>query len=1430
MGERLLYSLTMATRHTRSGDERRPRPRRRLGLFTLAVLAMVGGLIWFAPTAIVLTDLRDKPLEAIFSGIDGRVTSRAAAWRWWDSIEYRDVVLRDREGRPLVAVPRVVIDRGLVQLLLHPTDLGAVRLIGGEALVEVRRGGSTIEDVLAPWLAAAMQSTSVPVSFELEVVDANVELGDLERNDAWRITDLLAAGTMRPDATLAGWTISGRTRHTGTPLRDLNAAANRIASDRVQDSAGPVPSGAHAGDQAGGEDPIPRSARLDRTTVAAGATAILARDGGWSVSSPETPAVTAPRTLAVAATRLPLGVSSIFATRFDAAHALDGLADVRLDITLPAPPGEGPPRNRQTQSPNQPSQGPGVRVAGVVSGSQLAICRADTLAARITLDRGEMPIDLSIDGDRITVRSLKVASPLFKAEAAGRIRMPAGGTWDWFEALVAENFSVAADIDLAAAARAMPGGLAVRPDVRVTGGQLQLTAVSRPDGNERVLEIRASSRDLAAVQSIVATSHDHTRDHQGADVTPGVGSGPDPAHQPAKQQPGKTQERLLRWNEPFTAWLRGRRGSARGDRLRIEEARIASPAIEVSAFGNSESSTVQWTLDLDRLVSEAGEVLDIEGMSLAGTVRGRLDLQRVPATAASHAVLSASLSNFELVRTGRPAWRDAELSITAEGSGGMAGGAVLIDQGHAAVSAADDGLEVTLTGGALVNLWPLVAGRMPLDDPWLRAAPGSQAIAADCSLSGDLTRWQSRWEGLLPATALRDMELGGFVKASAALAAEGDSWQITRAGGEVEKLTVQVSGRQISEPRAVVTAAGRWNPATGQVDISSAEVLTPTLSLRTGGLALLPDQRSPTVAGGGRLDAIVDRLRGKLQWQTDVSRLERWLALPAAVERWPASGRAWGTVEVLETPIGMNLLVEATGSQLAIFSTQASARPGSPMGPQSGPQDGTQREVIVGDAAVVTNGREATATVPLWSEPRATLVLEVTCPPGQLPERMTVNQLKLESSTLAVAAAGSIGELSTRRLVDLGGSVAYDWEQMSRLLTPWTGGRLRLAGGGARPFTLRGPLGQLVATGAAVPGDSDTQPLPLPEDWLAAARGTGTDRQPEKIARVALPRSASLRGSDPLADRLRAVSITTSAAWTAAEVAGFQFAPGEMPVRLFEGQLALGPFDLAASGGRLRGSPWLRLLPAPGELIIPPGRCLDRVVLTQQLCDRWVNWLVPLIGNATQTQGLMSVDLAGARLPLADPFGGEASGQLIFENLESTPGEQVRPLVNLIVKLQSAIDPRFAFGDKAVLLRVRPEPVSVRLADRRLWHEGLVIDAGQLVIRSAGSVAADGALAMVVEVAFRGDIIGATPVVGKLLRTPLVIPLKGTVSRPQFDAREMDLIIGRIVENTTEAVIGPQLSRGLETLFGNPQPPEATLPVGPAASGQGTLQFPQPGQ
>ncbi|MFO0190834.1 MAG: hypothetical protein ACK54F_06255 [Planctomycetia bacterium] len=1307
-------------RHSRAFGGGPPRRRRR-GIVWLAGVLALG---WLVPHVIALTPLRDEPLRLAFAGIDGRLASRSATWAWVRGIEYRDIVLYDRADRPVVVVQRAVVDRGLLSLLFHPTHLGTVRLIGGEALVEVRRGGSNLEDILAPYLASMAQAQALPVSFDLEVVDGALELVDLERQDTWRITDLVAAGTVHPGAEIAGWTVSGRVQHAGEPVLDLARVALEPATTNAATA-------------------IP--ARLDRATIAAGATATLARDGGWSVSSPEAvPA--APRSLVLAGTRVPLGISSVWATRFAHDHLLDGLADLRLDITLP--PADAPAEQTGASS----------RVFGMVTGSQLAVCRSDTLEEVLAIDRLEMPLDVSTDGRTLTIRSLKASSPLFKAEASGRIGLPRTTSWEWAESLIADDFAVAADIDLTAAAGAIPGGLAVRPDVRVTAGQVQFTAVSKADGHDRVLEVRATSEDLAAVQG----------------------------------------ERQLRWNEPFSAWLRGRRGTVKGEPFRVEEARIASPAIELSATGTSESSSVQWTIDLDRLVQEAAEVLDLSGTKITGTARGRIDIVATEDRTASTAKISAGLSNFVWTAPGRSTWSDEEISLEAEAAGSLSGAAVLVDSAHAIVAAAEDRLEMTLTGGAIVNPGGFFAVGAQAAAPWLRAAPNADGLSADWSLAGDLARWQPRIEAVLPGVANAGLRFGGTVRASAALAARGDIWQVTRAGAEIEKLTANDATRRVTEPRLVASAAGLFNPATGQIEISSAEVLTATMSLRTGGLAL-----APAGPQNGGIFGLMNRLRGRAQWQADMGRLEKWLVATPQAVRWPVGGRAWGTIDVIDTPTGMNLLIDATGNQLSLAHD---------------PVVGVQDSTAGAQAAAAPAPRE------VWAEPRARLVVEVTRGPAASgspqEDSLVVNRFAVESSTLAVAAAGSVDEWSSRRLVDLGGTMRYDWDMVSRLLTPWTGGRVRLAGAGPRPFAVRAPLGTIAAT--AFP-ESDPAPrataatkppaagpqfetVPLPEDWLSAIGGESAAGEAPK--RVALP-VKEVRRQEPLAmaDWLRLVSIDTSAAWTAADIDGFQVDAGEMPVRLFEGQLALGPFEIAASGGRLRGAPWIKLLPLPGELIVPPGRAIDRVGLSSRLCDQWISWAVPIIGKSARVQGVASLDLAGARLPLADPFGGDLSGQFIFENLEVTPGPQLEPLAMLMVKLQSLVDPRFAFGDKAVLLRVRPDPVHVRLVDRRLWHEGLVMDMGQLVVKSGGSVGTDGSLAMAVEVAFRGDLAGQTPIVAQLLRTPLVIPLGGTVHRPQFDARALEKILGRIVENTAEAVINDGLKRGLENLFGNPQPP-----------------------
>jgi hypothetical protein len=1243
-------------------------------VFSLATLAVLAAAVWIAPRVLVLTSLRDRPLEAAFAGIDGSVTSAAATWGWLDGIEYHDILLRDRAGRAVVAVPRLVIDRGLVSLALSPRNLGTVRLVGAEAVIDVRTGGSSLEDVLAPWLAAA--AAPLPAC-ELEVIDATVELRDLVRGDAWRLTELCAAGTLTAAPTPAAWIAAGRVRQAGAA-----AAAPAAGAARGTASGGPI----------------------DRTAITARAAAALARDGGFSVSAPA--GDTAVRTMTVATHRLPLGLSAVLATRCGGEWVADGLADVRLEATFAGTRG---------------------RLVGSVAVADLAVCRAATLEEIVAIARVEAPLDCAIDDGRLVVRQLALDSPLFHAEASGKIRLPDGSAWEWGEGLIDDDFAIAADIDLAAVSRALPRGMLVRPDVRVTDGRLQLAAAAHSDGDDRVLEVRLTSRDLAAVQSVAAAA---------------------------------ARERLLRWNEPFTAFLRGRRSP--GASLKIEDARIASAAIELSAAGDARAAAIHGTLDLAGLAAEVAEVLDLGGVSLAGTARGRIDVGQADAAGPATVKVSASVADFELAAPGRPTWKDAEITLAAEASGRLASGAALVEQAHAVLAAGADRLEATLTGGAIVGLDGGV---------WLRAA-AAEAIAADCSIVGDLGRWQPRWGALWPAGAAGDWS--GTVKASAALAARGAAWQITRAGAEIEKLAIRTADRRIEEPRVVATAAGLIDPTTGAIEISSGEVLTTTLSLRTGGLTWLP----PPAGNGADPLAFVERLRGKAQWRAHAGRLERWLVAAETADRWPLAGEVAGTIEVADTGSGANLLLEAVGTQLA-----------------------------VGRAAGGAGG----VPQPVWSEPQARLVCELTRAAATAGVR--IERLGLESSTFALSARGGVEDWSGRRLLALDGTAAYDWAQVSRLLTPWTGGRLRISGAGTRPFVFRGPLARPEAIAApAAAAAVEAGSVPLPEEWLSATRAAAGTR----AVRVAVPVSPSRSAAAPLAALAAGVAIDTTAAWTAAEWDGFAIGAGEMPVRLFEGQLACGPFDIPAAGGRLRGAPWIRLA-APPELIVPQGRIVERVTLSGPLADRWVGWLSPLLGHATHTRGVVTVDTTGARLPLGDPFAGEAAARVVFEDLEVTPAGPLQPLVGLLAKLQAAIDPRFAVGDKVVLLRVRSDPVTIRLAEGRIWHEGLVMDSGQVVVRSRGSVAADGTLAMLVEVALRGDIAGQTPVIAQLVRTPLAIPLKGTVHKPQFDARAIDVLLGRIVENTAQAVIQDGVVRGLEsleTLFGNPPP--AAQPPAPA--------------
>lgn len=1247
------------------------RPRRRWRLWVCA--ALIAAAVWFAPQVVVLTTARDWPLHWASAGLDGRLSSRAAAWTWTAGIEYRDLVLTDATGRVTAAARRVGLDRGLLALAATPHDLGTVRITAPEVIVEVRRGGSSIEDMLAPWLARV--SAATPFRCDLEVVDGVVHLVDGTDGDSWRIAEVLAAvgcGTTADD----GWTVAGVVVHSGQPPRDLAAAFGA-----------PAPG-------AGDRPPRPEG-RLARTTVAAGATAILARAGGLSISAPPRAAAGA---LAVSGNAVPLGLSRVVATRFDQAWHAGGTADIRLAIQLPTAGGAAD----------------GLALRGAINAAPLVILAGPAPREVAGFERCDIPLDVVLGDGQVVVRTLTATAPALKAEASGRLALPTAGVWEWADTLVRDDFALAIDVDLAAAARAVPGGLEIRPDVRITGGKLQVAAAAHAAGADRLLEIQFEARDVAAVQG----------------------------------------ERPLRWNAPLGGWLRGRLEPGRFGRLTVEEARLAAPGIELAARGDRDELAVEWTADLAAVVADVGELVDVGGLSAAGLVRGRVDITGGgPVPGATAVRLAAGVERMALGLPGRPEWRDDEFSVTASGSGSAVVGGLVVDSGTLSCSAPGDILEARLAGGALVDPSRLAAwlgGRTPVGRVVTPAPTATDGIQVDVAVGGDLAAWQRRF-GACAGTVLPVTSVAGHVQAQATLIGSADGWRVLRSSAEVDKPEVEVAGRRIAEPRLLASAAGGWQTG-GEAEITAAEILTATMSVRTGGLAVRP-------AGAGRGD-LLERLRGRAQWQADLSRLADWLGTAPAGAGHELSGRVWGSVDLVDTPTGQNLRAEIAGNHLALTEI-AAAGPGRTV----------------------------------WSEPDAALAVEVTRPGGGDPAApLAIDRLTLSSATLTVAAAGALGEPAGRRVVELGGTLAVDWDRLSALAVPWTAGRVRLSGGGPRPFQFRAPL-------RPAPPSTARRAVPFPAGWLAGQPAGAPD---DAILPVEITPDPAAAGA------LRNVVLDAATAWNAADLDGLPLAAGEMPLRLLEGQLVFGPFDLAAAGGRLRGSPWLRLEPGPLELVVPPGRIAERITVSTEMAQRWIAFVSPLLGRATRTSGWVTIDGAGARLPVADPWSGEGACQVTFENLEVTPGAHVKPLADLIVRLQSVVDPRFAFGDKAVLLRVRPEPVRLHLAGGRLWQEGLVMDIGQLVVRSAGSVGGDGSLAMDVEIALRGDLVGTTPVLAKLVRTPLLVPLSGTIEQPRFDAAAIDAIIARIVDNTAEAVLRDGVGRGLEQLeilFGNPPAP-----------------------
>jgi len=180
-------------------------PRQHRGRWQIIGLLLIA-LVWFAPTIIARTSLKDKLITWAVPDLDGRVAIGSARLGWMSPIVLRDVEATDSDGELMLSIAEITGDKSLSALLLDRTDLGTFHIRDPEVHVRVRNTSSNLEDIRNQ--DPKKESFLTDIRAKIEVEDAHVVLDDSQSNRQWLIEDVNLMVLLLPDS-VPGFELSG---------------------------------------------------------------------------------------------------------------------------------------------------------------------------------------------------------------------------------------------------------------------------------------------------------------------------------------------------------------------------------------------------------------------------------------------------------------------------------------------------------------------------------------------------------------------------------------------------------------------------------------------------------------------------------------------------------------------------------------------------------------------------------------------------------------------------------------------------------------------------------------------------------------------------------------------------------------------------------------------------------------------------------------------------------------------------------------------------------------------------------------------------------------------------------------------------------------------------------------------------------------------
>jgi hypothetical protein len=353
--------------------------------------------------------------------------------------------------------------------------------------------------------------------------------------------------------------------------------------------------------------------------------------------------------------------------------------------------------------------------------------------------------------------------------------------------------------------------------------------------------------------------------------------------------------------------------------------------------------------------------------------------------------------------------------------------------------------------------------------------------------------------------------------------------------------------------------------------------------------------------------------------------------------------------------------------------------------------------------------------------------------------------------------------------------------QVTPLLRPYLGDGIKLAGKEQARFAVAGRLSEESGTRAQLVRLTPNEPYRVNEAASNSfSQGKGTHWSRRVRAQLELP-------------------------WSGANVYGLPVGAGRLAAVLGDGGVRVQPLSLAIGEGTLTAAPQIRFDPQPAELALPTGPLLTNVRISPEVSEAMLKYVAPVLAGATQSEGQFSMQLDGTRVPLADARKADIAGKLDVHSVRVVPGAMANQLIGVTQQIEALArrrDPTTAAQKPAVtLLNIRDQQVSFKVVEGRVHHQNLEFQVNDITLRSQGSVGFDQTVQLTLQVPIQDAWVAKEPLLAGFKGQVLQIPVGGTLTRPQIDARAVASLSQQLLQGAAQQAVGGELNKALDKIF-----------------------------